>query len=183
MTRLSRARNGSDAHRFHAHGEESRAVAADMAAPTPPSPLTVFMPLTEGADLADLEQVLVQQQPVVHAALDAVGTIHYARFLLLDASSPNLQPSSESSGPFKLAIILTYDGDLDLCIKELVAEVGPAFDALLAFTTGASLVPVKDRVSQFTAWLTANDASQQPPNNKLSQYAAYPHGVHAILGE
>lgn len=147
-----------------------------------PNPLTLLMPLREGIDIEEPAQVIAHEQPMIDAALEKVGTVHYARFLLLDASSPNLQPSSPSSeGPFLLGVITTYDGDFDLYIQDFVHQLGEVFDALLGFTRdGAPLVPVKDHVADFAAWVARNDASRQPPNNALSQYAAYPYTVQAV---
>lgn len=153
-----------------------------MPTATAPSPLTLIMPLMEGADLGKLQQLLVEQRSAIDAALGAVGTVHYARFVVFDASSANLQPSPSSKGPFKLAVITTYDGDFDTYIQDFVQQLGDVFDALLEFTTdGAGLVPVKDNVAKFTAWIAANDSSQQPPTNQFSLYAAYPYTVQQVL--
>jgi hypothetical protein len=155
-----------------------------MANATPPNPLTLIMPLAQGVDLGVLQQTLGQQQPAIDRALGVVGTVHYARFVLFDASSPNLLPQANSTGPFMLAVITTYDGNFDLYIQDFVNELGPVFDALMSLTsTGADLVPVKDHVAEFTAWIAANDASQQPPNSARSQYAAYPYSVQTILAQ
>lgn len=153
-----------------------------MAPATPAHPLTLIMPLKPDADLEHLQQMLVQQQPAIDEALAAVGTVHYARFVVFDASSANLQPSPSSKGPFQLAVITTYDGDFDAYIQDFVLQLGDVFDVLLEFTAaGAALVPVKDHVPKFTAWIAANDASQQPPNNLHPQYAAYPYTVQQVL--
>lgn len=155
-----------------------------MTDPTPPNALTLIMPLQQGVAVDKLELLLAEQRDAIDAALATVGTVHYARFVLLDASSPTLLPSATSTGPFKLAVITTYDGDFDLYIQDFVAQLGDVFDDLLALTTdGASLVPVKDHVAQFTAWIASHDASQQPPNSILQQYAAYPYTVQQILAQ
>lgn len=154
-----------------------------MAVPTPPT-AHPDMPLRQGADLGQLQGLLASHQEAINTALGAVGTVHYARFVVLDASSPNLQPLANSTGPFQLAVITTYDGNFDMYIQDFVQQLPDVFDALLGFTTdGAGLVPARDNVSQLTAWIKANDASQQPPNSLLSQYAAYPYTVQAILAE
>ena len=153
-------------------------------AANPPNPLTLIMPLKQGLNLGQLQELLSQQQDAIDHALGVVGTVHYARFVVFDASSPNLQPMANSTGPFQLAVITTYDGNFDIYIQDFVKELGPVFDALLGMTTdGGDLVPVKDHVTEFTAWVAANDASQQPPNSLLSQYAAYPYSVQTILAE
>jgi len=153
-------------------------------ATTPPSPLTLIMPLKPGLNLGELQQLLGQHQDAIDQALGVVGTVHYARFVVFDSSSPNLQPMANSVGPFQLAVITTYDGDFDMYIKDFVKHLGDVFDALLSMTSdGGSLVPVKDNVPGFIAWVAGNDASQQPPNSLLSQYAAYPCTVQTILAE
>ena len=155
-----------------------------MAVPPQPNPLTLIMPLQQGVPLNQLQALLGQQQGAIDAALAVVGTVHFARFVLFDSSSPNLQPLANSVGPFQLAVITTYDGDFDMYIQDFVQQLGPVFDELLKVTTdGASLVPVKDNVTEFIAWVKANDASQQPPNDALTQYAAYPYTVQAILAQ
>lgn len=151
---------------------------------TAPNALTLLMPLKQGVVLEQLSSVITAAQPAIDAALDTVGTVHYARFLLLDASSPNLQPSPSSGGPFLLAVITTYDGSFDLYVQDFVHQLGDVFDALLPFASeGASMTPVADHVPEFTAWVAGNDASRQPPNNQRSQYAAYPHTVQAIKAQ
>jgi hypothetical protein len=154
--------------------------------PTPqtfPNPLTLVMPLKPGAE-AQVGTLLAGQQGAIDNALAVVGTVHFARFVLFDAASPNLAPAPGSNGPFSLAVITTYDGDFDIYIQDFVAQLGDVFDALLGLTTdGANLVPVKDNVVAFTAWIKANDLSQQPPNAALSQYAAYPYTVQTILAD
>jgi hypothetical protein len=150
---------------------------------TPPNPLTLVMPLSPGAE-AKVGELLASQQAAIDNALSVVGTVHFARFVLFDAASPNLAPTPGSSGPFSLAVITTYDGDFDIYIQDFVAQLGDVFNALLELTPDAAgLVPVKDNVAAFTAWIKQNDLSQQPPNGGLSQYAAYPYTVQTILAD
>jgi len=141
------------------------------------------MPLAEDVDLSKLQAVLEEHQPQVDVALEAIGTVHYARFVLLDGSSPNLQPRG-GTGPFRLAVITSYDGDFDVYIQAFVDEVGRIFDALLQFSAdGAGLVPVCAHVEEFTAYIAANDASRQPPNNAFEFYSAYPYSVPQVLAD
>ncbi len=150
---------------------------------TAPNPLTLVMPLKPGAE-TQVGALLASHQTAIDSALSIVGTVHYARFVLFDLASPNLAPTPGSKGPFSLAVITTYDGDFDIYIQDFVAQLGDVFNALLNLTPdGAGITPVKDNVVAFTAWISANDLSQQQPNAALSQYAAYPYNVQTILAD
>jgi hypothetical protein len=106
--------------------------------------------------------------------------VHYARILLLDASSPNLQPSGNPSDSYLFAVITEYDGSFQGYIHDFVTRVGPIFDALLQFVVGGpELIPVVDHEDAFAAFIAQNDASQHPPNTGL--YQAYTATVQEIL--
>jgi hypothetical protein len=146
------------------------------------NPLTFIMPLAADADIQELLSALGSQQEAIDNALAAVGTVHFARFVLFDASAPNLLPSADGKGPFSLSVITDYDGDFDIYIQAFVTLLGPIFDKLLSYSSnGKYLIPVKDHVSEFEAYITENDASQQPPNSSMSLYSAYPYTVQQIL--
>jgi hypothetical protein len=109
-----------------------------------------------------------------------IGTVHYARTLLLDASTANLQPGGKTGDSYVIAIITEYDGDFSAYIQDFVSQVGTVFDALLEFVGGGSaLIPVANNVQAFDAFITLNDASQHDPNKGL--YQAYPFTVQQIL--
>ncbi len=143
------------------------------------SPLTLLMPVIPGTDPQVIGATLEKFQPEIDAALTSVGTVHYARFVLLDRSAANLLPAS-AAGPFVIGVITEYDGSFDAYIQDFVDKVGLVFDALLAFVEGgAALIPVKDHVQAFTTFIAANDASQHAPNTGL--YEAYPQTVQQVL--
>jgi len=143
------------------------------------NPLTLLMPVVPGTDPNAIAAVLAKYNAQIDEALTSVGTVHYARFLLLDTSVPNLQPGA-GKGPFVLGVITEYDGDFNAYIQDFVAKLGAIFDALLAFTVGGKKVtPVADHIAAFTAYIQQNDASQHPPNGGL--YQAYPQTVQQIL--
>ena len=144
------------------------------------NPLTLVFDLKDGTDIKQLGGILVSLKPTIEAAMTSIGTVHYARFVVLDASTQNLQPGPR--GPYKLAVITTYDGDFDAYIQDFVNNIGDIFDALLAFTPdGGSLVPVKDNVAAFTEYVSKNDASRNPPNDAFTEYSAYPCTVQQVL--
>jgi len=106
--------------------------------------------------------------------------VHYARTLLLDASTANLQPGGKTGDSYVIAIITEYDGDFSAYIQDFVSQVGAVFDALLKFVVGGSaLIPVANNVQAFDAFITLNDASQHQPNTGL--YQAYTATVQQIL--
>jgi hypothetical protein len=145
------------------------------------NPLTLIIPLKEGVDLSQLGKSLAELQPQLDAALKSVGTVHYARFVVFDRSSPNLQPRG-GPGPFGLGVITSFDGDFNVYIQDFVNKLGPIFDALLSFSAdGAGLIPVAENLQAFTAYVAANNASQQPPNNAFGLYSAYPYTVQQVI--
>src|SRR3712207_9329645 len=86
------------------------------------SPLTLVMPVRAEARAAlraevDRLQALPREQNPVITALDAIGTVHFARFVFLDDE--------------RLAVITTYDGDFERYIMDFVHHIGPVFDLLL----------------------------------------------------
>jgi|SRR5215212_7287245 len=148
------------------------------------SPLTLLMPVIPGTNLQQMAQTLAQYQPQLDAALKSIGTVHYARTLLLDASQPNLQvgPNSKPTDSYVLAIITEYDGSFNDYIGDFVAQVGVVFDALLQFVVGGpALIPVANNVDAFEAYITANDASQAP--NTAPMFQAYQFTVAKILAD
>lgn len=144
------------------------------------SPLTLLMPVIPGTSLTTIAATLQKYQPQLDAALTSIGTVHYARTLLLDASTANLQPSGKTGDSYVIAIITEYDGDFSAYIQDFVSQVGAVFDALLQFVVGGpALIPVANNVQAFDAFITLNDASQHQPNTGL--YQAYTATVQQIL--
>jgi hypothetical protein len=146
------------------------------------SPLTLIMPIIPGTDLATVAATLAQYQPQLDAALTSIGTVHYARVLVLDRSAANLQPSGSSADSNVFAVITEYDGSFDDYIGDFVSQVGAVFDALLQYVVGgAALIPVANNVQAFGAFIALNDASQHLPNTGLFQ--AYDFTVQKILAD
>ncbi len=144
--------------------------------------LTLLLPLVPGTNPLDVAGMISGQQDAINQGLTSIGTVHFARFLLLDASTPNLQPGGGASDKLVLGVITEYDGDFDPYISDFVAKIGFVFDALLPLVVGgAALVPVAQNLDAFTSFLKQNDASQNPAEPKL--FSAYPFTVQQILAE
>ena len=143
------------------------------------SPLTLLMPIIPGTNLMELAATLAKYQAEIDQALTSIGTVHYARFLLLDRSVANLQPGG-SSNELVLAVITEFDGSFQAYIGDFVAQIGDVFNALLQFVVGgAAVTPVQNNIAAFSAFVSANDASEHQPNEGL--YQAYPQTVQQIL--
>jgi len=147
------------------------------------NPLTLMMPVKPDTKLLSIIEVLAENQAPIDAALSSIGTVHFARFLLLDSSVANLQPDlkdiNATSDTLIIGVVTDYDGNFDAYISDFVAQLGDVFNALLAFVVGGdSVTPVQDNLAAFQAFITTNDASQHKPNDTL--YAAYPQTVQQI---
>src|SRR5512144_301104 len=124
------------------------------------SPLTLVMKAESPAAFAALRQTVenlqalpTDENPVV-AALDRLGTVHFARFVFL--------------GDDQLAVITTYDGDFDTYINHFIDEIGDVFNALLQHVD-ATLVPVQSHRAEFLTFVRDHDL-----RSVGSFYSAYP---------
>ena len=144
------------------------------------NPLTLLMPLVPNTNPLVIAQTVASHQAAINVALTSIGTVHFARFAVFDASVPNLQPSGKPGDNLVLGVITEYDNDFDTYIADFVNKIGFIFDALLPFVVGGPpLVPVASNLVTFTAFVKANDASQAPGAPGL--YSAYPYSVQQIL--
>jgi len=125
------------------------------------SPLTLVMPIRSAEDSRALRATIDQlqssppaQNPVIQA-LEAIGTVHFARFVFLDDT--------------RLAVITTYDGDFDRYINDFVDHIGDVFNQLLQHMADAPPLPVQDNREEFLAYVRKYDLRCVPPF-----YSAYP---------
>lgn len=126
------------------------------------NPLTLIMKIKSAQDYAELNQMLQKiqslpsEQNPIKAALNKVGTVHFARFVFLENNT-------------KLAIITTYDGDFDTYVNEFINEIGDVFNALLSHMADAPPLPVQTYRKEFGQYIKDNDAPSLQPF-----YSAYP---------
>jgi hypothetical protein len=147
-----------------------------------PNSLIQIIALKEGLQLGQLAQVFGQYQQQIDQAVQAIGTVHFLRFVVLDSSSPNLLPMANSVGPFKLAVLANYDGTFDAYVQDFVTHLSFIFDALLPLAEGGEhLVPIKDHVQELIDFERVNDGAQQPPNSQLPLFMGYNYTVQQIL--
>jgi hypothetical protein len=111
-------------------------------------PLTLVMPVRPEAREAlraevDRLQALPREENPVITALDAIGTVHFARFVFLDDE--------------RLAVITTYDGDFERYIMDFVDHIGPVFDMLLQHMVDPPPLPVQQHPEEFLAYVNRHD--------------------------
>jgi len=139
---------------------------ADPSAVPYQRPLTLVMALKPGAGpaLRDILEHGLELRAAIEAALTRVGTVHFARFVLLENDT-------------RLAVITTYDDDFDDYIMDFVDELGPVFDKLLQFVGDAPALPVQANRDAFLKYVKCHDLTCIG-----SFYSAYPTlGVSAIV--
>ncbi len=111
-------------------------------------PLTLVMPVRPEAREAlraevDRLQALPREQNPVITALDAIGTVHFARFVFLDDE--------------RLAVITTNDGDFARYLLDFVDHLGPLFDMLLRHMVDPPPLPVQQHPEEFLAYVNRHD--------------------------
>ncbi|MGH4012389.1 MAG: hypothetical protein ACRDSL_00305 [Pseudonocardiaceae bacterium] len=130
------------------------------------NPLTLVMKGKSPEEFAALRQLvehiqsLPQDQNPIVAALNKIGTVHFARFAFLDDN--------------QLAVITTYDGDFEVYINEFINEIGDIFNKLLAHVADAPPLPVQTYRPEFLEYIRAHDLRAVG-----SFYSAYPN--HTVL--
>jgi hypothetical protein len=156
--------------------------------------MNLIMPLRDPtpAGRAILLQLFMAQTDVVLSGLHNVGTVHYARFDLLDD---------------KLCLFSIFDGDFAAYIRDFIVTVGAFFNGLMPFIEDPPPLPVEHHVDEFVDWVAARDILQLPeditelcpdlehlprrltvllhefPNLQLFSYSQYPSFTAAQIRE
>lgn len=108
---------------------------------------------------------LIQQLDAFHKDFDAIGTVHFARFLFLEkiADCPDDVYA-------QFALITSFDGEFDKYVEDFVNKVGPLFNELFKHLEGGQAVtPVQQNVRAFTDYLKKYD------RQSAHLYSAYPN--------
>jgi hypothetical protein len=112
--------------------------------------MNLVMPLKDKSAIGRAKATLAIAQNVdeIFAGLDNVGTVHFARFVLI--------------GDY-LCMISVYDGDFTNYIRDFIATIGSVFDAVVALVEGGeAIVPSGTHVEAFIDWVHAHDLFQVP---------------------
>jgi hypothetical protein len=112
--------------------------------------MNLVMPLKDKSPLGRAKAVAVisQNSDAIYAGLDNVGTIHAARFDIVDD---------------KLCMLSVYDGDFSNYIRDFIFTIGDVFDGLMDLVEDGDLVkPCRHNVEAFIEWVHERDLYQVP---------------------
>ncbi len=112
--------------------------------------MNLVMPLKDksavGRALAAL--AIAQNKDEIYAGLDNVGTVHFARFVIVDDN---------------ICMFSVYDGDFTNYIRDFIATIGSVFDAVVGLVEeGDAVIPSEQNVEAFIDWVHAHDMYQVP---------------------
>jgi hypothetical protein len=99
---------------------------------------TLSFPLKAPADAKALSEQLPALMPGFFKAEDAIGTIHYSRFTVLDEKT--------------LLFLGDFDGEFGQLMTELAEKAGPVFDAIFQGVTNPPPTPVANNAEAFVQW-------------------------------
>jgi hypothetical protein len=112
--------------------------------------MNLVMPLKDASAVGRAKATLAIAQNVdeIFAGLDNVGTVHFARFVLI--------------GDY-LCMISVYDGDFSNYIRDFIATIGSVFDQVVALVEGGeAITPSATHIEAFIDWVHAHDLFQVP---------------------
>lgn len=83
----------------------------------------------------------------IYSGLDNVGTVHMARFTIVDNN---------------LLMFSFYDGDFHTYIRDFILTLGHAFDGVVSLVEDPPPLPCWQHVDEFIEWVHRRDALQLP---------------------
>jgi hypothetical protein len=118
------------------------------------SPFFLIFPIKSPADMQTLALTLPPLLPKLFDAADVIGTLHFARFVVL--------------GETTLAFVSEYDGELGDYIMDFTKHLGPIFDTIFTHVLDAPPTPVAKNAEALIDWVKAHN------RDPLAFYSAYP---------
>lgn len=112
--------------------------------------MNLLMPLKDGSPIGRAKAVMALAQNVdeIFSGLDNVGTVHSARFLLVENY---------------ICMLSVYDGDFDNYIRDFISTIGSVFDDLMLLVEGGEkLRPCEKNIEEFIDWVRDHDLFQAP---------------------
>jgi hypothetical protein len=112
--------------------------------------MNLIMPLKDPSPVGRAKAALAIAQNVdeIFDGLDNVGTVHTARFLLLEGN---------------ICMISVYDGDFSNYIRDFIVTIGSSFDDVISLVEGTDdLIPTTQNVERFIDWVHDHDLFQAP---------------------
>jgi hypothetical protein len=92
------------------------------------------------ADAQVLAQKLPPLMPELFKAADAIGTLHYSRFVGLSAKT--------------FLFLADYDGEFEQLLRDMAQHFGPVFETIFAHVDNPPPMPVANNVAAFVEWAT-----------------------------
>jgi hypothetical protein len=110
--------------------------------------MNLVMPLKDKSPIgrAFAALAIAQNKDEIYAGLDNVGTVHFARFVIVDDN---------------ICMFSVYDGDFTNYIRDFIATIGSVFDAVVNLVEGGeAVIPSEQNVEKFIEWVHAHDMYQ-----------------------
>ena len=134
------------------------------------TPMNLVMPLRYPlvAFRAAFGKMLLQSLDEILAGLNNVGTVHFARFDIVDGN---------------LLMFSIYDGNFDGYIRDFIGTIGEAFDGIMGFVKDPAPVPCGQNVDEFVAWVRRHDSLRMPdlPTDVTSDLVALERRTLVLL--
>jgi hypothetical protein len=113
------------------------------------TPMNLVMPLKfpQVAFRAQLGKMLFEAVDEILAGLDNVGTVHFARFDVIQGN---------------LCMFSIFDGDFNGYIRDFIGAIGGAFDGIMGFVKDPAPTPCGENVDEFIDWVRNHDSLQVP---------------------
>jgi hypothetical protein len=112
--------------------------------------MNLVMPLKDKSPIGRAKAALAiaQNKDEIYAGLDNVGTVHFARFVIVDDN---------------ICMFSVYDGDFTNYIRDFIATIGSVFNAVVSLVEdGDDVIPSEHNVEKFIDWVHARDLYQVP---------------------
>lgn len=111
--------------------------------------MNLVMPLVHDDPKTATELAMYMRLNVdnLYTGLDVVGTVHFARFDIIDGS---------------LSMMSVYDGDFETYIRDFIVALGEVFDVLMTYVKDPPPTPVGHHPSKFVEWVNERDLLQVP---------------------
>ena len=110
--------------------------------------MNLIMPLKDKSAVGRAKAALAiaQNKDEIYAGLDNVGTVHFARFVIVGDN---------------ICMFSVYDGDFTNYIRDFIATIGSVFDAVVKLVEGGEdVIPSETNVEKFIDWVHAHDLYQ-----------------------
>jgi hypothetical protein len=112
--------------------------------------MNLIMPLADKSPIgrAKAAAAIAQYKDAIYAGLDNVGTVHFARFVIVGDN---------------ICMFSVYDGDFTNYIRDFIATIGGVFNAVVGLVEGGEKVmPCERNVDAFIQWIHERDLYQVP---------------------